>query len=359
MSLISQLPGLLRNSLANGVFQSQPQSSLKSARGDARGAMANDLTRSLLAHAAAQSGAASLPNGTTAGANNSPLTANLGNLIDLRASLVTATEDTSLTIKTAEGDTVTLTSHTQVESLKAKLTYAPGDAPAGAAPVKHDDGDGDDDRKQVGNTTAKLREIKLEQNVTLSVQGELSEQELDDIKKLVSRLGSELKQLGFGQRGHDSEHDGDHGDAAGNGSLQRIDTSNLGSLSSFDLHVERTLEITKIHIRRLPDEPPPVAAPAVNVVPGKGTISTLPEAAPATSPTAPGKHKSKARPVRTPPAPLPATVQQPAWKLDVFNARISTVADLLFQRTAGTTAVPNLPNSGPSLPTTESEIRQV
>lgn len=358
MSLISQLPGLLRNSLANGVFQSQTQSSLKSARGDARGAMANDLTRSLLANAAARSGATSLPSGTTAGANNNPLTANLGNLIDLRASLVTATEDTSLTIKTAEGDTVTLTSHTQIESLKAKLTYAPGDAPAGAAAVQDDDHNGDHDSK-TGNTTAKLREIKLDQNVTLSVQGELSEQELDDIKKLVSRLGSELKQLGFGERGRDGEHDGDRDDSAGNRSLQRIDTSNLGSLSSFDLHVERTLEITKIHVRRLPDAPPPVADPAVNTVPGKGTISTLPEAAPATSPTAPAKPKSKAKPVHTPPAPLPAPLQQPAWKLDVFNAKVSTVADLLFQRTAGTSAVPILPNSGPSLPATESEIRQV
>ena len=205
-----------------------------------------------------------LMGGTTAGANNNPLSANLGNLIDLRASLVKATEDTSLTIKTAEGDTVTLTSHTQVESMKAKFTYGPNDAPPGtvngaattAPKVEGHDHDGDEDDKQ-GVTTAKLREIKLDQNVTLSVQGDLSEQELADIKKLVSRLGSELNQLGFGERGHD----GDHGDdaRAGNTSLQRIDTSNLGSLSSFDLHVERTLEVTKIHVVRLPDAPPPTA----------------------------------------------------------------------------------------------------
>lgn len=356
MSSISWINGLLKNGLDNGVFQSQTQSSMKRARGDARGATASDLTRSLLANAAALSGG-NLPSGTTAGANNNPLTANLGNLIDLRASLVKATEDTSLTIKTAEGDTVTLTSHTQVESMKAKLTYGPNDAPAGTATgtattppkVEGRDHAGDEDDNQ-GVTTAKLREIKLDQNVTLSVQGDLSEQELDDIKKLVSRLGSELNQLGFGERGHD----GDHGDdaRAGNTSLQRIDTSNLGSLSSFDLHVERTLEVTKIHVVRLPDAPPPTATPAVNSVPGKGTIQTLPQAAPA-APAAPAKPKAKAKPATTPPAPAPSAAPQPNWKVDAFHAKVSTVADMLFQRSQGTTS--GLPGTGTTLPPTEAE----
>lgn len=357
MSSISWMNGLLRNGLSNGMFQSQTQSSMKRARGDARGAAASDLTRSLLANAAAQSGG-NQPGSTTAGANSNPLTANLGNLIDLRASLVKATEDTSLTIKTAEGDTVTLTSHTEVESMRAKLTYGPNDAPADTATgtatttpkVEGHDHDGNEDDKQ-GVATAKLREIKLDQNITLSVQGDLSEQELEDIKKLVNRLGSELNQLGFGERGHD----GDHGDdaQAGNTSLQRLDTSNMGSLSSFDLHVERTLEVTKLHLVRLPDASPPTATPAVNSVPGKGTIQTLPQAAPS-APVSPAKPKAKAQPAKTPPAPVVPAAAEPNWKVDAFHAKVSTVADMLFQRSQGT--APGLSGTGTTLPPTEAEL---
>lgn len=355
MSSISLLTGLLKNGMLNGAFQSQDHMTRKSARGDARGATAIDLTRALLQNAAAQPSGTSLPGGnTTGGATSNPLTANLGNLIDLRASLVKATEDTSLTIKTAEGDTVTLTTHSQVESLKAKLTYAPGDSPAtGAVAMPGQDPDGGGDDKVGGPTSAKLREIKLDQSVTLSVEGDLSEQELADIRKLVARLGDELHQLGFdgGHDGHDRENDHDGDDSGGNSSLQRIDTQNLGSLSRFDLHVERTLEVTKIHMRRLPDAPPVITPTTTGVnpasVPGKGTISTPPEAV---QPPVKGKAKPKPQVAPAPPKP------EPAWKVDVFNSKIKTVADLLFQRTLGTGTMSGAPTWGSALPPLEEPV---
>ncbi|MEY4069595.1 MAG: hypothetical protein RL721_209, partial [Candidatus Eisenbacteria bacterium] len=161
------------------------------------------------------------------GAPNDPNATGVGRWLDVRAKQVSVSEDTSLTIRTAEGDTVTLTSHTEMESLKARLTYGPGDAPDA-------DEHGDDDGVE-GATSVRLRELRLDRSVTLSVQGDLSDEELADIRELVERLGDTL---------HDAGHDDDH---AGTRSLVRLSTEGFDSLAGFELHAERTVEVTRVH----------------------------------------------------------------------------------------------------------------
>ncbi len=336
MSSISLLPGLLKGGSLSGTFQSQSQLSRKRADGDARAAAAGDLTRALLKNAAAASGTAGTTPTTTGGTGN-PLTANLGNVIDLRATMVHAVDDASLTIKTAEGDTVTLTAHTEVNALKAKLTYAPSDAPAGAAgaapsgakPAQgHDDGDGDDDKAE-GVTKGSLREIQIDEKISVSVQGDLSEQELSDIKKLVSNLGSALKDFRAGAD-HDNDQDG------GANSLTKLDTSGFGSLAGFELHAEHTVDVTRIHIQRLPDAPPPpvVAASDPTVAPGKGSINTTPVATNAP----PAKPKPGDKPVAPGAAPKTPAAPVPAWKVQISSSHVHSVADML--RSSGNTTTP-------------------
>jgi hypothetical protein len=351
MPSISMLNQLLRRGSTPMSFESHNPQTRKSARGDSRGAAASALTRALLQNAVQAGATTTAGNGLPSGnpSSGNPLSANLGNLIDLRASLTTRTEDTSLTIRTAEGDTVTLTSHSELQSLKARLTYGPGDSPAvpaagmnapAATPVGNED-------DAPGVTKAKLREIRLDERVTLSVQGDLSEQELEDIKQLVNKLGSALYELG--EHGADHDQDGDEGGQAG--SFTRIDTRGMGTLAGFELHVERTVEVTKIHVTRTP--PPattvtPIGTGTVTpgTVPGKGTISTPP--IPVSSPV----KKPKAGPVAPPVVPQPPV---PLWKVDVFSARISTVADMLYQRSADPTHGPHDPDS--ALPLLASPAR--
>ena len=328
MSSISMLSGLLKGGSLSGMFQSQTQMTRKRAEGDARAAAAGALTRSLLQNAASQGTAPGTP-----GATGNPLTANLGQLIDLKATMMHSSEDTSLTIKTAEGDTVTLTSHSEVNALKAKLTYAPTDAPAGAttpAGTKSAEGhdDHDDDDSASGVTKGTLREIQIDNKVSLTVVGDLSEQELSDIKKLVANLGDTLEGL---RRGGDDQ---DSNDAQ---SLQKLDTQGFGSLAGFELHAERTVEVTRIHMQRLPVAPPATVPPATvtpvadpTIAPGKGSINTTPVAAPA-PPVGRAKPKAKlVPPTPTPaPAPKPQAPPEPAWNIDVFHSKLTTVADML------------------------------
>lgn len=160
-----------------------------------------------------------------------PASAYLGRLVDLRATRIHTVDDASLTVHTAEGDTVTLTSHREMTSLKARLTYAPGDAPTdGASPAEH------------GVTRLGVREFQLDESVTVSVQGDLSETELADLRKLVGRLG-------------DSLHEADDDDREGPQPLPHVDMSGLDSLSDFALHVEHTEDVTRLHVRRLENAP--------------------------------------------------------------------------------------------------------
>lgn len=349
MSSISLLPGLLKGGSLTGTFQSQSQMTRKRAEGDSRAAAAGALTRSLLQNAANAQGTAPGTLPTTTGGTGNPLTANLGNLIDLKATMVHAVDDTSLTIKTAEGDTVTLTSHSEVNALKAKLTYAPADAPAGTpanapqAAEGHRDHDGDDDDHRVeGNTKGTLREIQIDNRVSLSVEGDLSEEELADIKKLVASLGDSLNALGGGGDDHDDEK--------GSQSLTKLDTQGFGSLAGFELHAERTVEVTRIHMKRMPVAPPPTVVPLSDptIAPGKGSINTTPVAAPAApaAPATPGRQRitsamykaPRPAPGATPapatpanpatPAPKPATPEA-AWEVSFSHSKTTTVAELL------------------------------
>lgn len=160
-----------------------------------------------------------------------PAAASLGRFVDLRATQIHTVDDASLTVHTAEGDTVTLTSHREMTALKARLTYAPGDAPASGDPAPSD-----------GVTRLGLREFQLDERVTVSVQGDLSETELADLRKLVSRLG-------------DSLHEADDDDHDGPQPLPAVDMRGLDSLSDFALHVEHTEDITRLHVRRLENAP--------------------------------------------------------------------------------------------------------
>ncbi len=349
MSSMSMLNDLLRRGSLPMSFERQNQMSRKHAQGDARGAAAGALTRALLMNAAPgvtpSAHGSGLPTGNPSTVN--PLTANLGNLIDLRASLVTRTEDSSLTIRTAEGDTVTLTSHSELQSLKARLTYGPGDPPAGTATAANAAGEpAEKNGDASGVTKLKLREIQLDERVTLSVQGDLSEQELSDIKQLVNRLGGALHELGE----HGADHDQDGDEAGGNSSLARIDTQGSGTLAGFELHVERTVEVTKIHVQRVPVPPPTVTPPTVDPasLPGKGTISTPPVALPPAAP----------KPPVAPRPPVAPDASAPLWKVHVSTAKVSTVADMLYQWRRAADTAQGLPGAPAPRTPMESPISQ-
>lgn len=186
------------------------------------------------------------PGRTLAAPTQDPASAHLGRLVDLRATQRTTVDDTSLTVHTAEGDTITLTAHRETSSLKARLTYAPGDAPDANDPQ------GPGRAMQLG-----LREFTLDERVTVSVQGDLSETELADLRKLVGRLGESLHEAG------DDEHDGPR-------PLPSVDMRGLDSIADFSLQVEHTETVTRLHVRRPaglnagPGTPPGQAEPPVS-----------------------------------------------------------------------------------------------
>lgn len=239
------------------------------------------------------------------GAPNDPNATGVGRWLDVRAKQVSVSEDTSLTIRTAEGDTVTLTSHTEMESLKARLTYGPGDAPDA-------DEHGDDDGVE-GATSVRLRELRLDRSVTLSVQGDLSDEELADIRELVERLGDTL---------HDAGHDDDH---AGTRSLVRLSTEGFDSLAGFELHAERTVEVTRVHVRRLAPPTPSGTNPPAPSQPAprpSGTASPLVGSEDANAPN-----------------PLPSRPEAgPAWSLALLRTDSRSTLDLWFARPAGAMA---------------------
>jgi hypothetical protein len=151
--------------------------------------------------------------------------------VDLRVTQRHTVDEASLTVRTAEGDTITLSSHREQTSLRARLTYAPGDAPAS------DGGHGDAGAIQMG-----LRDLQLDERITVSVQGDLSETELADLRTLVGRLGDSL---------HERDDQGE-----GPQPLPAADLRGLDSLAAFSLQVEHTEDVTRLHVRRLE----PVAA---------------------------------------------------------------------------------------------------
>jgi hypothetical protein len=359
MSSISLLPSLFQQG-NSWRWPFQNARARRGAQDDALAAANSALVRSLLPNAP-QAGGTTTPGGSllaSALSMANPLEGNLGNLIDLRATLVTRTEDASLTIKTAEGDTVTLTEHSQLQSLKAQLTYAPGTAPgtpaAGATPASgataapaRNDGDQDDIK---GTTRVGIRQIQLDQSITLSVQGDLSDKELADIKKLVAGLGDSLKPLGDQGGARDQGVDAN----ARPGSLTRLDTQGLSSLAGFELHVEQTVEVTKIHVHRAPAAAPAAAAPDPTAAPDTAPVAGPPVAAEPPLASTPGSKPAPA-PGKTPvlgkatPA-TPSKPATPAWIVDILEAKRTSAADLLFRRWIGAqqpapTAAPPLPES--------------
>lgn len=243
--------------------------------------------------------------GDAAGGTLAPATTGVGRWLDVRAKQVSVSEDTSLTIRTAEGDTVTLTSHTEMESLKARLTYGPGDAPGA-------DEHGDDDGVE-GATNVRLRELRLDRSVTLSVQGDLSDEELADIRELVERLGDTL---------HDAGHDDDH---EGTRSLVRLSTEGFDSLAGFELHAERTVEVTRVHVRRLAPPTPSGTNPPAPSQPAPRPLETA-------SPLV-GSEDANG------PPPLPSRPEAgPAWSLALLRTDSRSTLDLWFARPAGAMA---------------------
>jgi hypothetical protein len=338
MSSIPQLPSLLpgvswRSPSHHGRSHRNPQN-------DPANAARLALVRSLFS-SAAPSGTPTAPGtGLPTGApfTGNPLEGNLGNLIDLRATMVTRTEDASLTIKTAEGDTVTLTEHAQRQALDAQFTYAPGSAPAsqataGGSPAQgqatpvNDDHDRDE---QHGGSSVGLREIQLDRSTTVSVQGDLSQQELADIKQLVAGLRDSLKSLGAPDSGQ-----GQGGAMAAATSITRMATQGLGSLAAFELHVEQTVDTTRIHVHRAPA--PPVTATLLDPTGSPPPVAGVPDAPVAADPPiapVPGHAPAAGKPPvlgRAIPA-APSQPGTPAWVMDMLHTHGSTRLDVMFRR---------------------------
>jgi hypothetical protein len=177
-----------------------------------------------------------------------------------------------------------------------------------------------------------LREIQLDRNTTVSVQGDHSAQELADIKKLVAGLRDSLKGLGAPDNGQ-----GQGGAMAAATSITRMATQGLGSLAAFELHVEQTVDVTRIHVHRAPT--PQVAATLFDPTGSPPPVAGVPDAPVAAEPPiAPVPGHAPAPPTGKPPVlgrAIPAAPSQPgtpAWVMDMLHTHGSTRLDVMFRR---------------------------
>ncbi len=174
---------------------------------------------------------------------------------------------TELTVVTREGDTVTLD-----WSRDASVTYSRSTAAV--------DRDGDGTPDTTSEITSLERSVKTA--FSLNVQGDLNEQELADIRRIVHAVKHALRDFA-------------HGDAAGAAEdIARARTS--GSLASVQAEFEATSSVTVAQTQaRTSTLPPKPAVEPVPVTPAPITeVTTAPTPTPAPAVDADGDHDSDA-----------------------------------------------------------------
>lgn len=135
-----------------------------------------------------------------------------GGSATLTAAVAERTVDGTLSLTTKEGDTVTLSAHAD-----ATVTYA----------ALRARGDG-------GSFSARVTTLEASAELDLQVQGDLSEEELADIRKVVKAFFHELKDA---FRGH-----GQDGDALAGGGPEAT------TLASYAVHVESSSSLTAVSV---------------------------------------------------------------------------------------------------------------
>jgi hypothetical protein len=149
----------------------------------------------------------------------------------LRASAITRESTTQLTIVTDEGDRVTLSLHTALAASSATYSFR-GAGEGGAVAVD-----------------AAARQRSVSREASLVVEGDLSEDELHDIRRLIHDARGVAKRFL-------------RGDVAG--ALKRAARIDGGdSLAGFALSVQRTETVTSVAAAIQRAALPPAAAPAV------------------------------------------------------------------------------------------------
>ncbi|NOT35564.1 MAG: hypothetical protein HOP12_15575 [Candidatus Eisenbacteria bacterium] len=137
--------------------------------------------------------------------------------VHLRARTVSRTTDASLRVVTDEGDVVTLTMHEEKQ-----VTY-------GRLAVRSSGPDGE--------TSAKLRfrEFSLARDVSVSVEGDLSEQELADLDALMKQLRPVMSGRPDAEAAEQASH--------------LLERGGFESLERFDLTVQRRREVFNVDLR--------------------------------------------------------------------------------------------------------------
>jgi hypothetical protein len=136
---------------------------------------------------------------------------------DLRAMTATRGISAELSITTDEGDVVTLHAASSTEVSYASLRH------------KERGADG------ASHQSLSTREVSLTREISMTVEGDLSEEELADIRKLVARLEPVLRGFKPGK---------------GEAFALRLDASEFESLAGFQLDIERTSSMTRLHVRQ-------------------------------------------------------------------------------------------------------------
>lgn len=142
-----------------------------------------------------------------------------------------------LSIVTKEGDTVTLSAH-----LEADATYA---------------------SFRSRGAQASYLSLESSSSIEISVQGDLSEQEMKDIEKLVKQFGHELRQYFRGSEGADAND-------VGQGSFS--------SIAGIAVHLESEASVTAVSVQTrgglpAPLPTPPVAGPGESPANPAGEVS--------------------------------------------------------------------------------------
>jgi hypothetical protein len=138
-------------------------------------------------------------------------------ITDLRAASAAAETSAQIQIMTDEGDLVTISGRSEVEATYSSLRHR-SRGPDGS--MKLD---------------ARHKEISVDREFSLTVEGDLSKEELADIKRLLQRIGPALKGLASPD---------------GTPFSFMVDGSDFESLAGFRLTLQRSVSLTHVHIRR-------------------------------------------------------------------------------------------------------------
>lgn len=136
--------------------------------------------------------------------------------LDYRAWTAEGSTSAGLTIRTDEGDVVTISRSTETALSYSSLRYKSRDE-NGSLEVSE-----------------KTREFSYSESISLTVEGDLNEQELADIQKFLDRVGPALEEFRS------------EGELAGR---LVVDGSEFESLAGFEFSFRQTWEFTAIHAR--------------------------------------------------------------------------------------------------------------